>query len=323
LRLSSLGDIVLTIPLIQALRVKYPLSRIDILVKKQFAGILKYVPELSNVFTIDTTRGSEGMAELEVFLKGIHYTHVLDLHSSLRTRGLRKKIGGKLLIVNKRSLKRWLLVTFKKNQLTDAPDVIGRYFEVAKELGVFDTGQAPILTLPKNLDTANGFRIAIAPGARHWNKRWPAEYFIEIAKRFIDEGALIELYGAAEDVAIASEIESALPPEYVQDFTGALTLEALPEQLRGVRLAITNDSGMMHVASACGVPVVAIFGPTVKDFGFAPRAKNATVVENAGLYCRPCTAVGREDCPEQHFECMRGLRPQMVIDAASVLVRNS
>jgi len=319
LRLSSLGDIVLTAPLIEAIRGKYHDAHIDFITKAQYGDLAERLPEVTNVLRLDTSKGFDGLRAFKKGLKQNKYDFVLDLHNNFRTVYLRTGLAPYCSVIKKRSYKRLLLVQRKKNLLQDEPDVTGRYFETARDLGITDTGKPPHLV--RKLHTASTkdlFRVALCPGSKHWNKQWPIEYWQKIAATLYSTGARIEFYGAAEDQATVDQIISALPTpldtEHFRDLTGKLPITKVIDYIARCRVAFTNDSGLMHIASAVGVPVISFFGPTVKTFGFAPRAKNATVLEVEGLYCRPCTTIGRAECPEGHFRCMKELTPELVLE---------
>jgi lipopolysaccharide heptosyltransferase II len=316
LRLSSLGDIVLTTSLIAALRERYPASKIEMVIAKEYESLVPAISGLTQVHVFDKSTGNTGLRALRRKLKAEKFDHVLDLHNVLRTRILRRSLGKSVEVIKKRTFQRWLLVKFKIDRLKNSPDVIGRYFEAAKSLGVNDNGAGPVL-ITKSIRQKN--RIAIAPGARHWNKRWPAENFTKAALELISHGYHIDLHGAKEDVIITKEIASDLPSGHFTDYAGQLDLHEAAEKIGEASLIISNDSGLAHVAEAVGTKVIAIFGPTVKEFGFAPRSADAIVLEIEGLYCRPCTAIGLGHCPEKHFRCMREIMPKGVIDALGII----
>jgi lipopolysaccharide heptosyltransferase II len=313
IRLSSLGDIILTMPLIKALREKYPEAQIDLVVKNEFARLAEFFPGLSSVIGIDTKKDILAKKVEELSVNG--YTHILDLHNNFRSAKLRTNKDAAVTIVNKRTFKRWMLVKFKINLLKKEPDVIGRYFETAAGLGVSDAGVAPLFDI--NLKKKNGV-AAICPGAKHWNKRWPVEHFQEAAKSLLTLGYRIEFHGSASERALADEIATALPIGSFKNRCGELVLHELPEIFAEIELAITNDSGLMHLASAAGCKTYSIFGPTVREFGFMPRSKNAVVFENSTLDCRPCTTIGLENCPKGHFKCMKEVTAEMVIKGLQI-----
>lgn len=235
-------------------------------------------------------------------MKSAEYDAVLDIHNVLRSKRIRTKFGKNIFVINKRTFKRWLLVKFKINLLKDTPDVIGRYFETATKLGVVDESDAPKIELK---EVVKQKRVALCPGAKHWNKRWPPEKFSEAAKEFAARGYEVEIHGAMSESSIAEEVIRhsglAMPNE-----CGKYSLTELAHHLAECELAITNDSGLMHLASAVGARTISIFGPTVREFGFFPRSEQAHIIQNNGLSCRPCTTIGSDSCPKGHFECMTG-----------------
>jgi lipopolysaccharide heptosyltransferase II len=303
IRLSSLGDIVLTAPVVAAARERYPQARIDFCTKAEYAQIVKQIPGIDGIIEVQ----KEVMNEARGEIAKAEYDAIIDLHNNFRSRKLTSGLRG-VARVHKRSLRRWLIVKTKRNWMKGQPDVIGRYFEAAGTLlEISDDGSAPSLSTSGTASRS----IAICPGSKHWNKQWPVEYYIELAKALSAKGFQIELFGSKDDrevcAMIATEIPSAL------DHSGKLSLSELPQAIAKCAFAITNDSGLMHIASAIGLPTLSFFGPTVKEFGFAPRSSKANVLENAGLYCRPCTKIGLDHCPEKHFRCMREITPERAL----------
>ena len=311
IRLSSLGDIILTSPLVKELRRKYPDARIDFVVRKEYAEIVEQFPWVSNIYILDTSKGTEEIEKLRLGLRKNHYTHILDLHNNFRSIKLRKGLRGKLHIINKRTFKRWLLVKAKINLLKNEPDIIGRYFETAQEIGITDIGLGG--TFGKEYDRSTIKKVALCPGSKHWNKRWLPEYYAAIAKDLIASGYHIEFFGSIDEAEYVTAIASQLPQDKITNLCGKLTLGELPGRIAECSLAITNDSGLMHVASTVGIPTIAFFGPTVRELGFMPRNNNVTIVQNLNLDCRPCTTIGLDHCPKGHFKCMKEITPEIVI----------
>jgi heptosyltransferase-2 len=304
IRLSSLGDIILTEPVVRAVREKYPDAVIDFLVKEQFADIVAFFEGISNIIHY-----SDEAVMME-------YDHVIDLHNVLRTMRIRQKFGRNVTSVKKRGFRRKILVHLHWNLLRNVPDVIGRYFETVKPLGITDNGSAPRLMIEQS---SKSNVIAICPGAKHWNKRWLPDYFAKTAAALIDLGYVIELHGSSDERELAESIRLRSGIEAVRNRCGEFGFKELARHLSSCSLAITNDSGLMHLASAAGTPVVSIFGPTVREFGFFPRSPRSVVLE-ADVDCRPCTTIGREDCPKGHFNCMKLITPDQVITSASKLL---
>ncbi len=316
IRLSSLGDIILTTPLLRELRRKYPDARIDFVVRKEYADIVQKFPWLSSIYILDTSKGTEEIQRLRAELNQNNYHHILDLHNNFRSIKLRKGLGEKIHVINKRTFKRWLLVKAKANLLKNEPDIVGRYFETAEELGITDSKLGA--TFGKEYEKLSIKKVALCPGAKHWNKRWLPEYYAAIAKALIATGYHIDLFGSIDETEYVHAIASQLPQDKITNLCGKLTLADLPERIAQCSLAITNDSGLMHVVSAVDIPTIAIFGPTVRELGFMPRNKNVTIVENLNLNCRPCTTIGLDHCPKGHFKCMKEITPEVILETIKI-----
>jgi heptosyltransferase-2 len=160
--------------------------------------------------------------------------------------------------------------------------------------------------------------LAVAPGARWATKRWPVERFAAAAQALAQaRQAAVVVLGSAEDRALAQELCQRLSVP-VLNSTGKLSLMHTAALLQQCHLLLSNDSGLMHMATALRVPVVAIFGPTVQEFGFYPFKASAQVV-SAALACRPCSTKGSTRCPRGHHQCMRQVTVAHVLAAASKL----
>jgi heptosyltransferase-2 len=148
-------------------------------------------------------------------------------------------------------------------------------------------------------------------------KRWP--YYPELAGELAG-AARVVILGSANDAELATAIVLAAPSAI--DATGQLSLLASAELVRRCAVLVTNDSAPLHLASAMETPTVAIFGPTVPEFGFGPLAPRASVVGHEGLPCRPCDRHGPQRCPLGHFRCMRELTPALVAERVRALLLN-
>jgi heptosyltransferase-2 len=159
--------------------------------------------------------------------------------------------------------------------------------------------------------------VAVAPGSVWGTKRWP--YYPELAQELVG-AARVVVVGSSADAPLAQAVVAAAPGTL--DATGQLSLLASAELIRRCGVLVTNDSAPMHLASAVGTPTVALFGPTVPDFGFGPLAPRASVVGHDTLPCRPCDRHGPQRCPLGHHRCMRELSPAIVAERARVLLLN-
>ncbi|HZW38258.1 MAG TPA: glycosyltransferase family 9 protein [Ignavibacteriaceae bacterium] len=306
IRLSSLGDILLTTPLIRSLKKQYPKLQIDFLVKEQYKDLLVLNPYLSNVIIYRSSK--EELDNLKNILKSNDYDAVIDLHNNFRSLDIRKTLRVKSYIFRKRSLKKFLLVKFKVNLLKDAPQISVRYAD-SINIKLDEEGLDLFTNKASAINETNEKYICFAPGSRHFTKMWPEEYYIQLGKMLTNAGYKIVLVGGTSDAAICKHIND--------DIIGSINLGGkddilqIAADIKKCKLVVCNDSGLMHIASAVKIPVVVMFGSTVKEFGFTPFRVRNLILENKLLSCRPCSHVGRANCPEGHFKCMLDITPQL------------
>lgn len=338
IRFSSVGDIVLSTPFLRVLREKNPKSQIDYVVRKDYADLVRSNQNLNVTYEFDATLGFPGLRELKRKLLRERYDLVVDLHNSLRSRYLRSMRGVKTIaVVDKRVRQRTLLVTLKKNTYEGIVPVVDRYIETVREFGIVNDGKGLELHLPDEVLFGVGSKIAklrlnrfekilgLCPFARHFTKEWPSERFAEVGSRFIERtGGAVMVFGGPADVVRAGSVSGKMLAsagnDRVIDFTGQLSLAETAAAMQYCDVVLSNDSGLMHIAAAMHRNVVAIFGSTVEEFGFFPPPETSRVLEQRGLYCRPCSHIGREECPEGHFRCMRETDAGAVLNAVQEMV---
>jgi len=325
IRFSSIGDIVLSTPLLRVLRAHLPDGQIDYVTKKEYAELVRTNQNLNVTHTYDSSTGFEGLRDLKRKLKRERYDLVIDIHNSLRSRYLRSMAGVRRIVsIEKPYRERFLLVRFKKNLFKELRSVADRYIDTVRDLGIVNDGKGLELHIPDEILFAVSGKVAarqlnkfssvvgLCPSARHSTKRWLPERFVEVGRKFVREkDAAVMIFGGPGDVAHCGGLASALRAEVggdrVIDWTGQLSVLETAAAMEFCDIIITNDTGLMHVAVAKGRKVVAIFGSTVKEFGFFPLSPESVVIERAGLSCRPCSHIGRRECPEGHFRCMRDI----------------
>ncbi len=324
-RFSAIGDILLTTPLLRAIRTRHPGARIAVLTKQQYAPLLSGNPNINEVFGIE---GEESLREVAERIRAVRYSHLLDLHGNLRTLALRRLAPGPWTSFSKRRLPRAALIVTKRNFYRGERHVAERYFEAAAGLDVQPDGEPPeffigpeteasVEALLRDVRLGNAPAIvALAPGAAHATKRWPPLHWIELARRLRATGAALVVVGGPEDAKLAEWIATDAGPGAVS-LAGNLEIQETGALIKRSAALISGDTGLMHMATAVGTPLVAIFGPTVRQFGFFPyRSKRAAVVE-LDLRCRPCSAHGGARCPLGHHRCMREIPPEAVFHALS------
>jgi len=314
IRFSSIGDVLLTTPLIRAIRERYPAAHLAWLTKSAFAPLLSDNPRLNEVITLSPDQPLTSLAE---DLRERRFTHILDLHGSLRTRMLRFLVPGRWSRYQKYRLAREILIRYKKNVYPRYAPVPERYFDAASSLGVKPDGGPPEFFLQGQaredaatwlatggLSLERGL-VAVAPGAAHNTKRWPAEYWRELVERLTALGFAIVVVGGPEDLALGNAVAEA-GGTLAANAAGKFGLQGTGALLARCQVVVSGDTGIMHMATGVNTPVVALFGPTVRAFGFFPYSTRAVVLER-DLDCRPCTAWGTERCPLGHHRCLRDI----------------
>ena len=332
IRFSSLGDIILASPLIRGLRMTYPQAQIDFLVKSEYVELVKFNRNLTKVIELESDE-KEALVAVVKRIKSENYDVLLDIHNSLRSRYVRFFSGARYIsVVNKRILARWALVRFRWNFYRDIVSVSDRYIETAKRFGVHGDEKGLEVCIPDetvstirtimgryNLDKYHQV-IGFSPASQHFTKRWPLERYVELGIRLAKTNAVkIFIFGGREESDycgdIAQMINLAVGGSVAENFAKKFSLLETACVIDYCHLVLSNDTGLMHLAVARKRKVVAIFGSTVREFGFFPHPPESIVVERSGLSCRPCTHIGLESCPRGHFKCMKDITVDDVLDA--------
>lgn len=308
IRLSSLGDVLLTTPVIHALKLEYPAAKIDFIVKEQYKDSLLHNPDITTLFIYE----KEKVKKMNSDLKAKEYDLVIDLQNNIRSHILTRGLRTTIYRFKKPSFKKFLLVKFKINLLKDLKTITQRYANTAH---VHIEVEEPKLFLPPNLTTklTDGFNyIGFCPGSKHFTKRWLPEYFVQLGNELVKLGYKIVLFGGKSDNELCSLISGKIDGCINLQNDDQLLQTAV--DMKKCLLVLTNDSGLMHTASALDVPLTAIFGSTVREFGFCPTGAHNLILENKSLSCRPCSHIGKSNCPQKHFKCMKEITPEYVLD---------
>ncbi|HPD33626.1 MAG TPA: glycosyltransferase family 9 protein [Candidatus Kapabacteria bacterium] len=339
IRLSSIGDIVLSTHLIRNLRNHFIESRIDYICFSEYEDLLKENKRLTNLYTISKQFLKFGTKQdiINHFIKNNinNYDIVIDLHKNKYSRKIRRTISKvseqKPIIfkVNKLRLHKLSLVLFKK-PLKKNFQIPNLYFDAIRKLKINDDGKGLEIWLPNENEyiirtrkTNNNIilNIALSPGAAHFTKQYPKEKFFEVAKN------LSELYqcnfiilGGKKDIEICNYLANSINRNVI-NYCGKTSLIQTAQILNDCDLLITNDTGIMHIASARQIPTTAIFGSSVKELGFTPFRSPHQIVEHK-IWCRPCSHIGREHCPLGHFKCMNEIAPTDIIQSASIFLKD-
>gem|GEM_PF-30783 len=319
IRFSSMGDIVLTTPLLRCLKKQVPGVELHYLTKKQYRTILDENPYLDKIYTIE-----HGLREVMPGLREEHYDHLLDLHRNLRSTGVLLGLHRPFSRLHKLDVKKWLLVRFKINVLPKI-HVVDRYLRVAKRFGLVNDGQGlDYFTRPEEISLPAAHRggyVAFAIGGRHNTKMLPEEKIVEVCRLL---GGAVILLGGPEDCEKGERITAACG-EVVFNGCGRYSLNQSALLIRQAKLVITNDTGLMHIAAAFRKKIISTWGSTVTDFGMYPYLpetdrEKSVMIEAKGLKCRPCSKLGFPECPKKHFDCMNKIEVTAMVQAARNLL---
>lgn len=319
IRFSSIGDIVLTTPVVRCLKQQLG-AEIHFLMKKQFAPLLEANPNVDRIFTIQ-----KNVREVLPELRQQGYDCVVDLHKNLRTTQVRLGLffKPKWLAFNKLNIEKWLLTALKINRLPKV-HIVDRYLAATAPLGVKNDGQGLDFFIAPTENPAalsSGLAkpyIAFAIGAQFQTKRLPKTKIVEICQGL---QAPVVLLGGKDEAAEGSEI-AAQSGGHVVNLCGKLSLQASAAVVRDADLVITHDTGMMHIAAAFQRKILSIWGNTVPALGMYPYYGHAnqdrnTSFEVGGLGCRPCSKIGHTVCPKGHFKCMLEQDVEKIVRSAT------
>jgi len=311
IRLSSLGDILLSTPLIRAIKSRFPQIEIDFVLREQYTDTLKLNPHLNKIFLYK----KNNVLNKNIFdeIAANNYDLIIDLQNNLRSRKITSIAKSKVVRFDKRTFDKFLLVNFKINKLNNAPQIPVRYAQTIDDLNLDNKGIDLFTDKTANqLIIGKENLIGLCPGARHFTKRYPKEYFIQLANQLYQHGHEVVLFGGKIDKQLCNEIKNEIP--FVIDLSNDDDLLQTATDMKICSTIVCNDSGLMHVASSTGTFVVALFGSTIKEFGFTPYNCNHSIFENNLLTCRPCSHIGRSSCPKKHFNCLLAIKPEAIFE---------
>jgi len=319
IRFSSIGDIVLTTPIVRALKEQLK-CELHILTKKQYAAISQNNPRVDIVHSFERS-----IKEVELNLRKEDFDFVVDLQKNIRSQKVVKALKKPWASFPKLNIEKWLLVNFKVNKLPEK-HIVERYFEAVLPLGVKNDEKGLEFYYPENekinpisIDESlkNGF-IAWVIGGQHFTKIMPAEKVTTIISKL---KMPVVLLGGPEDKHRGKEIFGLVAKNQVFNTCGNFSLMGSASLVEQSKLVITNDTGLMHIAAAFHKPTISLWGNTVPEFGmypYFPGNENQFVIsEVKDLRCRPCSKLGHKKCPKKHFKCMLEQDEDFIVKSVS------
>ena len=310
IRLSSIGDIVLTTPVIRAVNEQLPEAEVHFLVRKEFVAVVDHNPHIHKLHTYDIENVDKGMEELQ----NEHFDVVIDLQKNYRSRQVVRRLKCESYTFQKHNFSKWLCYRFKMNGLPET-HIVERYFEAVKMLNVHNDHKGLEFYIPEDqgfeeddlpMMFEDGF-VAIVLAAQHFTKRIPVSKVVEIGS--ILHKPIMLLGG--KDVYEEGERVVAQLGERATNGCGKYTLYQSAAILQHADCVITGDTGLMHISAALHKPTAAIFGSTIPEYGYYPYMPGERYMfrnfEVCPLRCRPCSKFGSSKCKRKHFKCMNSI----------------
>jgi heptosyltransferase-2 len=320
IRFSSIGDIVLTTPVVRCLRKKFPDAQIHYLTKQAFATIVLRNPYLNKIHVL-----KDDLNAMIDELKNENFDHVIDLHHNLRTLRIKQTLNNiNSFSFNKLNIQKWVFVNLKINVMPEK-HIVDRYMETVKSFGVVNDGLGLDYFINDNevvsqndipISHLHGY-IGIVIGAAHNTKKLPVHKLQELCSRINHP---IILLGGKDDHENAIQIAT-IDPVKIYNACGKYTLNESADLVRRAKLVVSHDTGLMHIAAAFKKNIISVWGNTVPSFGMYPYHTNHEIFEVKKLWCRPCSKIGYDKCPIGHFKCMEKISITDIVNSVNVLLR--
>lgn len=323
LRFSSIGDIVLTTPVIRAIKTQLDDAEVHFCTKKSYAFVLEANPYIDQFHYLEND-----LNELVSVLREENFDFIVDLHNNLRTRRIKSKLKLESKAFPKLNWEKWLMVNFKVNKLPNV-HIVDRYMEAAAPLGVKTDALGLEYFIPEKDEIEEGWLpeshqkdyVAFAIGGNHGTKQLPVDRMIELCDKI---NKPIILLGGKEDVAKGEKVADFFDRKYdreemkkpldelgkkalIYNACGKFNFNQSASIIKGANYVFTHDTGLMHVAAAFNKNIFSIWGNTIPEFGMYPYRTKFTILEKKGLSCRPCSKIGYDKCPKGHFKCMNNI----------------
>ncbi len=312
IRLSSIGDIVLTTPVLRSIKQAQPEAKIHFLIKKQYKELLEYNPYVDKLILF------EGKLKNTLkILKKEKYDYLIDLHGSLRSFLVRNALNVPSVVFQKKNFQKHLITKLRRRKPVE--HVVIRYLKTLEKIDIppdYEGGldffipqetERKIKTLLQNRFSSTSV-LGIVLGGTYKTKKWLPEYYAELLQKI---GQPVVLLGGKTETADAEYIEKNITVP-VLNVVGKASLLESAAFLKFSEKVIAHDTGLMHIAAAFRKPILTIWGNTSPLFGMTPYGTRFLVAENKELRCHPCHKLGHSECPKKHFKCIRELTPEKV-----------
>ncbi len=314
IRFSSIGDIVLTSPVVRCLKIQFPDSEVHYLTKLRNTDLLEANPYIDKIHVLDLS-----LSEAIQKLQAEKFDYVIDLHNNIRSLRVKCGLKAKSYSFNKLNIRKFLLTRFRFNTMPSG-HIVERNLETLRCFNVTDDGKGldyfipeedefSIDELPENF--RNGY-VALVLAGTYATKRLPVEKY---RKLITESDFQFVLLGGKSERSMAASILG-WETGNVADFTGKLRINQSASIVKNAKLVISNDTGLMHIAAAYHKKILSVWGNTSPELGMYPYlpGEGSEILEVKGLPCRPCSKLGYHECPKKHFRCMNDIPENRIID---------
>ncbi|MBN2669248.1 MAG: glycosyltransferase family 9 protein [Bacteroidales bacterium] len=303
IRFSSIGDIVLTTPVVRAIKSQIKNAEIHYLTKVHFRFLLETNPYIDKIHTLN-----DNFNELIKELQIEQFDHIIDLHHNLRSGKVKRALSIPAFTLDKLNIQKWLLVNLKLNRMPNK-HIVDRYLDTLNVFDIKNDNEGLDYFIPEkdqfefsNQPFEKNKYIAFVLGATYFTKQIP----IDLASNIINKYELPTiLLGGKDDVEKSEELMRLLKNK-AYNFCGKINLNQSASLIEHAKIVVSSDTGLMHIAAAFNKPVVSLWGNTVPEFGmsvYKPHT-DSKIFEITDLKCRPCSKIGFNKCPKKHFKCM-------------------
>ena len=323
IRFSSIGDIVLTTPVIRCLKKQVPDAEVHFLTKEGFHSIVQHNPYIDKIHLL-----AHSWDLMIHELKLEEYDHIIDLHHNVRTLRVKQALAKPCYAFNKLNVQKYIYVNLKWNVMPEV-HIVDRYMKTVERFDVKNDGAGLDYFISEKEETKRsdipashhaGY-IGIVIGAAHNTKKYPVHKLKELCKE-LDHPII--LLGGKEDKENAKEIAS-VDPVKVYNACGKFSINESADLVKKSKLVVSHDTGLMHIAAAYKKPVISLWGNTVPSFGMYPyygenflsaqKKQPYDIFQVNKLRCRPCSKIGYDKCPRGHFKCMENIEAREVLNA--------
>jgi ADP-heptose:LPS heptosyltransferase len=314
IRFSSIGDIVLTSPVVRCLKTQFPEAEVHFLTKKRNADLLQANPYIDQIQLLDNS-----LSDIIQRLKTENYDYIIDLHNNLRSLNVKLQLKAKSYSFNKLNIRKLLLTRFNINIMPEG-HIVDRNLETLRPFNIVNDGKGLEYFIPEEdefllSELPESFRsgyVALVLAGTYTTKRMPVAKY----RKLISEINIpfVLLGGKGERVSAASILE--WNTGNIVDFTGRLRINQSASLVKNAKLVIANDTGLMHIAAAFHKNILSVWGNTSPELGMYPYlpGEGSEILEVKGLPCRPCSKLGYNECPKKHFRCMNDIPEDRIID---------